>query len=628
MSTRLTYRNRHRALTILAEIAATQSNARRVSSWHPILAFADLCFNIAGPESQPDEQPVSSKSRAVLAEILAQSTKNRVASKPAWAAQAEAVLHLCERMLGILPAGDDGANPRLVGFPRDGRSVPCGTYSTPDFVADQVTRQVLKSLGAMRRSRVDIADLSLEAGHFALSTLGQTPSTQVNFFGVDRDPLAIQVAGRILQFARQRADCPRFTFQAQRFDSILDPLPDTWPRRFDAIIGNPPWKTCHPTDAPMYRQRFAPYLRGRFDVYLAFMLQAHAYLKPHGLLSFVLPSQFLFNQNAVDVRDFLLTEFDILRLDVYPRRSFVELSIVAPVSFLARKRSGSVSKRMRTTVAYHPGPVGHGERQHSGNRVAAAVWDRLPGKIFHPMACTATSFLAKMTRDGVLKDFGEIACGARLGATNPTNTPRAFTGYSARHLRAFHACPRHAIRYGPEHRVFARTPPLEYQEAPKVLFQDIRCVTAATRLVAARGDPGSLAVSTASMFVPFSGSDVSFFVAILNSQLANAWYKLRDVNRSIRLGILAELPVVHDERRWKRIAEIGDEIARLRSFRHRFLASCIGVEDGLPDPSRFPKTTIRATELWERLDKEVFQLYRLSSAQVTAARGLAAARVF
>lgn len=153
-------------------------------------------------------------------------------------------------------------------------------------------------------------------------------------------------------------------------------------------------------------------------------------------------------------------------------------------------------------------------------------------------------------------------------------------------------------------------------------------MTLAGRLVGARTGPGTLSVNTASMFVPFEDIDAKFFEALLNSQFANAWYKLRDVNRDVRLNILANLPIVRDEKKWREIAEVGNRISKMRDFQHRYLDSCnIRNEDEVL-ASRFPKNWAAMLELKRVLDSKVFELYDLSPRQRSAVTALSDARVF
>ena len=629
MSTRETFRHRRVASEALREIAARYSSIKDGSHIQPIIAFVQVCLQAASNEPyQSSRSPVTSATFAQIARVISIAVERHPRTKPAWTAEAAAILHLTERMLGILPSGRtyNSLIPSLAVHRR--RSVSCGTYSTPDAIADQMCRDLLAEFAKVNQKSIDVADLSVEAGQFPLSLLGQEPKFRTRIFGMDRDQAAIEVAQRIFAFAQRQSGASDSQLRLAKLDSVIDPLPKGWPQMFDAIIGNPPWKTRHATDDAVLRRLFSPQLSGHFDVYLAFMLKANSYLKAGGILSMVVPSGFLFNQNAASVRSLLLNEYDILRVCIYPRRSFIELPCVIPISFVARKRVSILCERRRTNVVYCHGQMGHMGRRKSRSYAATSVWARLPGTVLHPTARADDLFLADMKHDSRLLDWGEFSCGAILGKRNGATSARDFVGLHARHLRPFHACPRLAIQYRRQSRAFDRAPPVQYLDRRKVLFQDMRCMTLANRLVAAVGGPGSLSVNTASMFIPQSDDNVDFFEALFNSQLVNAWYKLRDVNRDLRLNIVAQFPIIRDNNRWNQIAAIGRKISTIRRFHHRYLAACNFSNEKVILRDRFPKTWQEMSRLTIELDDEVCDLYKLSTRQRRNVQNLSRARIF
>ncbi len=232
---------------------------------------------------------------------------------------------------------------------------------------------------------------------------------------MDRDPVALQLANRIFKFAIDRSKCNHYEFYTKKLDSLLDPLPKNWPGKFDAIIGNPPWKTRHSTDTQALRNLFPSYLCGDFDVYLAFILKAHQYLKPNGLLTMVIPNQFLFNQNAEKVRSLLLAEYEFLRLDIYPRRCFVELPSVAPISFLARKRETKKKVSFRTVVSFNHEFVGLFDRTNSRKSSIGLIWKKLPGNVFHPLASEKPSSSLTSITDCLSRNWVTFLAGQNWG---------------------------------------------------------------------------------------------------------------------------------------------------------------------------------------------------------------------
>jgi hypothetical protein len=532
-------------------------------------------------------------------------------------------------MLGMVPSW-------LTGVPVDPRTavhrergIACGTYSTPDFVVDEMCKDLLAELALERRPRADIADFSLEAGNFALSLIAQSPLPGIRFHGMDRDATALKLAQQLIGFAQRAGKIKNFKLLTAQTDSVLQGPPKHWPRRFDAIVGNPPWKTRHPTDTLRLKAAFDSKLKGQFDVYLAFMLKADCLLKPGGLLSMVVPSGFLFNQNATHVRNLLLEDYDILRLRIYPRRTFVEVPCVIPVSFLARKRLETDRSKRSTIISYDQSSLGGPHRPRlTRTLIAARVWQQLPNKVFHPLASREMLFLANFTKETALNNHGALAIGAQFGRQTPTASPVGFLGLNGRDLRPFHCCKRLANYYAAGKKTFAREPPFEYVDKSKVILQKTRCMTLSTRLMAALGTPGQLATSAALMFVPHDQSQAGFFEALLNSHFANAWFKLREVNRAITLSVLEDLPVVFDAKKWNVLSELGRQMANFREHYHERVGLCTVHEEHEVFSRRFPQPWKEMVVVKENLDSQVFDLYGLTNKERKVVRGLSEARTF
>ncbi|HTL66655.1 MAG TPA: N-6 DNA methylase [Lacunisphaera sp.] len=566
---------------------------------------------------------------AQLAQVIARAIDRSPKWKPSWAAKAEAVLHLTERLLGF--ARSERArvvNPQRGPNGYRNRGIACGTYSTPDFISDEMCKDLLRELERTANREHTVLDLSLEAGNYPLALLMQRRRPRISMFGMDRDREAISLARIIVGFALRQENDPDFKFSASLQDSIWSDLPRHWPRQFDAVIGNPPWKTRHPIDCPRLLDTYRTYLTGQFDVYLAFMLRAHGLLKEGGLLSMVVPGTFLFNRNAEAVRRMFLEHYDLVSLTLYPRRAFVELPSVAPIAFVFRKKNGAGVRARSTRISYSGGSLGGLLRPQLSRRIAPGIWLKLPAHVFHPLAGRDSLFLISLEGDHRLSHAGEIACGLRLRHGGTARVAETFAGIFARDIRPFHACQRHAVWYKRGSAPFDRDPRSELISCEKILFQDVRCMTLARRLVAARSGPQTMGVSTASAFVPRDPRRIGFYEALLNSEFANAWYKLRDVHRCIKLCILTEFPVVDDETRWSRIAELGEELRHIRQTQHRYLPSCSVARESEVFEQKFPKLSQRAGLVQVQLDTEVYSLYELSKSQRRVAHQLSQQRVF
>jgi hypothetical protein len=625
MQTRVTFKHHRLALTALRQII-NESTKQELERRGALSILASRCLAIDEDAiRRSHEDPM-----VRLATVIAQASERSPKWKPIWAAKAEAVLHLTERLLGFARIERARVvNPQHGPNGYRNRGIACGTYSTPDFISDEMCKDLLRELDrTATRHGHTVLDLSLEAGNYPLALLMQRRRPAIRAFGMERDREAICLAKTILGFALRQQSDPGFKFSASQQDSICSDLPRHWPRQFDAIVGNPPWKTRHPIDCPRLLATYRSYLTGQFDVYLAFMLRAHHLLKKGGLLSMVVPGPFLFNRNAEAVRRLFLEHYDIVSLTLYPRRAFVELPSVAPIAFVLRKKSDTPARALRTRISYFVGSLGGPLRPRLKRYIAPGIWKKLPASVFHPLASRDSLFLVSIKSDLRLADEGEICCGLRLKKNGTARIVENFAGIFARDIRPFHACERHAVRYGREYAPFDCDPRPELISREKVLFQDVRCMTLARRIIAARSGPQTMAVSTASAFVPAEEKYIGFYEALLNSEFANAWYKLRDVHRGIKLCILAEFPMIADKTQWTRITKFGEELRHIRQTQHRYLSSCSVARESEVFGEKFPKLSRRASLVQAQLDTEIYNLYELSTRQRQVARELSTRRVF
>jgi hypothetical protein len=494
-----------------------------------------------------------------------------------------------------------------------------------------MVRELLEEIAkAGSHAKVNVLDLSVEAGHFPLTVAASKPSSMpVNFYGIDRDTVALQVASRLAQFAFQDPRTTNFRFQTASIDSLLDPLPQRWPRQFNAILGNPPWKARDPRMTESVRRHFWPVLRGHYDMYLAFLLRAHGLVQPGGYLCFVLPSAFLFNHTAAPVRRILLDNYDILSLRMFPQRSFVEVPCVIPVAFLARKRTSESRSVVPTQLIYPKIGLGGPERPLGVRTLRVShLWAKLPGHVIHPLARPDTEFLLKKLPGRALGDLGKIRIGVRLVLDQPVNAGISFRGIRARDIRPFHVCLQACQTYNTKELLFERAPDREIISAEKVVFPDFRYMTHRQRVVAAIAGRGTYPVSTAGFFLPIDGLNLYFVVAVLNSSLANAWYKIRDVNRSIKLVHLRQLPVPLCPKASHTIVTLAQACEKICIAIHQLRSPCTVVNEALEQPHAPTRLFRRLGDLRRAIDDAIFDLYELSAPQRAVALRLAKARVF
>jgi len=151
-------------------------------------------------------------------------------------------------------------------------------------------------------------------------------------------------------------------------------------------------------------------------------------------------------------------------------------------------------------------------------------------------------------------------------------------------------------------------------------------MTHGTRLVAAVAEAGMAPVSTASMFCPKDARQVHFYAALLNSTLVNGWYKLRDVNRSIKLFHIRELPIVYDEAVWSRVGKMAQECSLVWKKSHEHSHDDLAAEERFVTGN--PDICSEWNHLRSQIDREIFDLYGVSTSERQIVVRLVGARAF
>lgn len=535
------------------------------------MTFAQLCLRSL--RGQPDER-LGRFSKTL--KQLSRRCSGLAPEKPVWLTDAELVLHLSERLLGQSRWTRTESQTAIATKVHRTRRRAYGTYSSPNYIADRLCAAVFAELGSLGRGTVSLrmVDLSAEAGHFVLAARSHASRPAVEFLAMDRDPEAISLLRAIQDFAAAKSSGAPFHVDARLADSIGEPL-SSHLGTTDAVIGNPPWKTMHPTDEPAYVERYGSLLRGRFDVYQAFLLRADELLRPGGILAVTIPSALLYTDNAREVRRYLLGRYDPIWLGIYPRRTFIELPCVTPIVLVLRRKRECAGAARKLDVSVYRSLKEDAAPARRFRIDTFETWSGQPRAVWSVSTLAPDRFACDTRQPTVLlSDLGSFSSGAKLSSSRRVATDEAFYAVGAKALCPFflnrRACAFHRDGTG----AFARKPRTDLIRRSKLLFQTVRCVSMPRRLIAAVAGPGELACSTAAMLVPDDPAHSPFLAGLLNSSFVNAWYKARDHHHAIKISVLKDLTIPHDKHLWGEISRLAGEIARLQCTLHRGSLSC------------------------------------------------------
>ena len=85
-------------------------------------------------------------------------------------------------------------------------------------------------------------------------------------------------------------------------------------KKYDLIIGNPPYFVCSKTDIP---SQYNEYKIGRPNIFVIFILHALSMLKKDGILAFIIPKSFLNSIYYSQVRNYIKQTCKIVKIEDY-----------------------------------------------------------------------------------------------------------------------------------------------------------------------------------------------------------------------------------------------------------------------------------------------------------------------
>jgi tRNA1(Val) A37 N6-methylase TrmN6 len=218
----------------------------------------------------------------------------------------------------------------------EGEKSKLGSYYTPDWIVERIAERLAGDGGIF-------LDPCCGTGQFLLAFAGKI-GTPEKIYGIDIDPVAVNVAriNLMLKFTDRDFEPKIFCNdslmnynESLLFDSI-DSLP-----QFDMIATNPPWGSHYRKDElAMLRYLYPEVTSG--ESFSCFFVKSMRMLKKEGKLSFLLPESVLNVRMHHDIRNFMLENAMITRIEKEKRIFRNVFSSAVIIDIIKKKGESSV----------------------------------------------------------------------------------------------------------------------------------------------------------------------------------------------------------------------------------------------------------------------------------------------
>ena len=228
------------------------------------------------------------------------------------------------------------------------RQKATGAHFTPDKLAEVIAKRILDYFKGEKNRVIRVLDPACGDGELllAINKVAQSMNIQLELIGVDFDIDAINIANERLSrsghknFRLINKDFLEMVSEGDNYDLFnieeLEPV--------DIIIANPPYvrtQILGAEKAQKLREKFN--LKGRVDLYQAFLVAMTQQLKSNGIIGVITSNRYLTTKGGESTRKFLVSNFNILEIMDLGDTKFFEAAVL-PAIFFGEKKNKEYQK--------------------------------------------------------------------------------------------------------------------------------------------------------------------------------------------------------------------------------------------------------------------------------------------
>lgn len=399
-----------------------------------------------------------------------------------------------------------------------------GSYYTPIFIVQQAVQHLKAQISL---EGVSFYDPCCGTGNFFLG-LQQEGVLLTQLHGQDIDPISIQLARINLALAYRPKDLSPLYENFLQGDSLIAPPK----RRFDVILGNPPWGNTLSCEQIEKLRHYRTASKKSIEASSVFIEHASHLLSENGILMFIVPQSLLQVSAHQPLRRLLLTDFHI-RFASYLGEVFSGVQCPSLLLGVQKSSSPGISGCRVTTLTRSF--LIQKERRLSDEGFSLDITDE-------EQACI--DFMEQIPNRCTLAGNATFALGIVTGNNRSLLSaapfPQAEPVWKGSDLMRYHIAPNPQLylRFTPE--IFQQVAPIDAYRAKEKLFYRFICDS----LVFSYDNCQRLSLNSCNILIPqITDLEIKYILAVLNSRAANFYWKKRFHSVKVLRSHLEQIPI-------------------------------------------------------------------------------------
>ncbi len=436
----------------------------------------------------------------------------------------------------------------------EGKKSYSGSYYTPPGIVDNMIKPYA-------RPDSKILDPCSGTGQFLLAFADKVKNP-LDIYGIDCDKIATKISrlNLLIKFKNKKF-IPNIFYK----NTLLDfDSPVAWDnydksiKKFDIIATNPPWGARFLTEEKKFLKNLYPEISS-FESFSYFLNKSLNWLKPNGVVSFILPEAILNVRAHKDIRKIILTKARIINI-TYLERIFK--NVFTPVIQLdLKKESKKVhSKKTHSTRVYI----------HKKKYCLSQIkWLENPGFIFNIHASPYDrKIIDKVYKEKhvTLKKSADWALGIVTGDNKKFISDNKKPGfepiYTGKNVQKFILdTPSSYIHFQPER--FQQVAPEEkYRVKEKLIYKFI-----SKNLIFAYDNYKRLTLNSANILIPeIPNYPIKVIATLFNSSLYQFLFQKKFSSIKILRSHIEDLPLpLWDQKTFSKITKLVDKVIQNHS---------------------------------------------------------------